>query len=461
MAAAAAARRIEISEEVKRGIKRKVEVGGTNGLAPLGYLNAREPLPHGGEVRTIVIDPERAPIIRWAFETYATGLYSLSDIVVLLEARGLTTRPTRLRGPSPLTLSRVHRLLTNPYYAGYVTHKGHVYEGRHEPLIGQELFDKVQAVLVAHRHSGERDRKHQHYLKGTIRCGTCASQLVYSRNNGNGGTYEYFVCPKNQRGECPQGYQPVDLVEAEIEAHYATVQLNAEEREQVRQAITKDLDEKLATAQQEIERCQAVLEEIKEQERKLLHMHYEDRISDELFDEEQARIRERRKDAEALIARLSVRHEDVATILALALEILCDDLQQLYRRADDQIRRLINQAIFNAFYVCDETIADAELAEPFAALRALPSNTGSPAERRQRCQRCPAKAEGPDPFRSRDLFRVGSISEHLVRPSGLEPPRTMRSTRPSTLSTVARCVRPCPDRPFCADSGTHRTHRTN
>jgi site-specific DNA recombinase len=154
----------------------------------------------------------------------------------------------------------------------------------------------------------------------------------------------------------PAGLQPVDLVEAEIEAHYATVQFSAEEREQVRQAIIRDLGEKLATAQQEIERCQAVLEEIREQERKLLNMHYEDRISGELFDDEQTRIRERRKDSEALIARLSVRHEDVAATLDLALEILCDDLHQLYRRAEDSIRRLINQAIFNALYVCDETI---------------------------------------------------------------------------------------------------------
>ncbi len=438
MAAAAAARRIEISEEVKRGIKRKIEVGGTSGLAPIGYLNVREALPQGGEVRTIAIDPERSPIVMWAFETYATGLYSLSDIAVLLEARGLCTRATRRHGPRPLTLSRVHKLLCNPYYAGYVTHKGHVYEGRHEALVSQELFDKVQAVLVAHRHSGERDRRHLHFLKGTIRCGTCGSQLVYSRNKGNGGFYEYFVCPGNQRGECPQGYQPVDLVEAAIEDHYATVPLSEAEREQIRRAITKDLGERVATAQQEVDRCQAVLEEVKEQERKLLHMHYEERISGELFDEEQARIRERRQDAEDLIARLSVRYEDIATTLDLALDILSNDLPELYRRADDNIRRLINQAIFNALFICDETVTDAELAEPFAQLRTLqdalgglPSSTGPQAKRRR--QSCPNNAKGPDPNRGREPFRVGSISEHLVRPSGLEPPRTVKSTRPSTL----------------------------
>jgi site-specific DNA recombinase len=443
MAAVAAARRIEISDDVKRTIKRKIEVGGTHGLAPIGYLNVREPLPQGGEVRTVAIDHERAPIVVWAFETYATGLYSLSDMTVLLEARGLYTRATRRRAPSPLGLSRVHKLLGNPYYAGYVTHLGHVYEGRHEALVSQELFDKVQAVLVAHRHSGERDRRHLHYLKGTIRCGTCGSQLVYSRNKGNGGVYEYFVCPRNQRGECPQSYQPIDLVEAAIEDHYATVPFSREEREQVREAITKDLGQRVATAKTEIARCQAVLEELKEQERKLLHMHYDERISGELFDAEQDRIRERRQDAEALIARLSISYDDITATLNVALEILAEDLHDLYKRGDDTIRRLINQAIFNALFICDETITDTELAEPFADLRALhdtirrlPSSASPQAERRQRRRRCPKDAKGPDPYRDRDLFRVGSISEHLVRPSGLEPPSCLHITRPSTSASV-------------------------
>ncbi len=430
MAAVAAARRIEISEEVKRGVKRKIEVGGTHGRAPIGYLNVREPLPQGGEVRTVVIDPERAPIIVWAFETYATGLYSLADITTLLEARGLRTRGDRRRGPRPLGLSRVHELLSSPYYIGLITHKGRTYEGRHETLVSQELFDKVQAVMASHRHAGERDRRHLHYLKGTIRCGTCGNRLTYSRNKGNGGTYEYFICARNQRGECPQSYQPVDLVEAAVEDYYAGVPFSDAEREEVRKAITDDLGERMEIARQEIENCRGVLEQLKEEERKLLHMHYQERISGELFDEEQARIRSRRQDAEALIARLSVSYDDVMATLDLALEILGEDLHSLYRRGDTTVRRLINQAIFSALFVCDETITQAELAEPFAALRALhnairgipDTAPANPVPAKAAASAAPKDAKGPDPYRGREPFRVGSISNVLVRMRGLEPP---------------------------------------
>jgi site-specific DNA recombinase len=414
-----------LANEVIKGATEKAKRGGTPNRAPLGYLNVREQLPQGGEVRTVVIDPERGPIITWAFETYATGLYSLSDIAVLLELRGLCSRGTRRQAPQPLNLCRVHELLSNSYYARIVTYRGKQYPGRHERLVSQELFDQVQAVLAAHRHSGERDRKHQHYLKGTVRCGTCGCRLVYSRNKGNGGTYEYFVCPRNQRGECPQGYQPVDLVEAAIEDYYAGVPFSEAEREEVRQAITTNLGKRVATAQQEIDRCQDVLRKVQEEERKLLHMHYEDRISGDLFDDEQARLRQRRQDAEALIARLNLGYDDVANTLALALDILGEDLHELYRRANDSIRRLINQAIFNALFVCDETITHAELAKPFAELRALYNAIrGIPAPAPTAAvvaSATPGNATAPVLWEEREPFDVGSISDVMVELVGLEP----------------------------------------
>jgi site-specific DNA recombinase len=417
-----------LANEVLKGLTEKAKRGGTPGRAPLGYLNTREQLPQGGEVRTVVIDAERAPIITWAFETYATDLYSLNDMVMLLEARGLRSRGDRRHSSQPLGLSRVHELLSYPYYAGIVSYRGKQYPGRHEPLISQELFDQVQAVLQAHGLAGERDRKHQHYLKGTIRCGTCGYRLVYSRHKGNGGTYEYFVCPRNQRGKCPQSYQPVDLVETAIEDHYATVSLTDTEREEIRRAISEDLGERVATAQREIDRCRGVLRTIKEQERKLLNMHYEDRITGELFDDEQTRLRHQREDAEALITRLNLSYQDIAETLALALEILGEDLHDLYQRADDTVRRLLNQAIFNALYVCDETITKAELAGPFAelrtfhnALRGIISATPDPTPATAVASTLPQNAKVPAPWGEREPLDVGSISNVLVELVGIEP----------------------------------------
>jgi site-specific DNA recombinase len=409
-----------LANEVLKGLTEKAKRGGTPGRAVLGYLNTREALPHGGEVRTVIIDSERGPIIVWAFETYATGLYSLADIALLLETRGLRSRGNRRYGPRPLDVKRVQEMLSNPYYTGIVSYCGKHYPGRHKELVSPELFDRVQAVLVAHRHSGERDRKHQNALKGTIRCGICGNGLTYSRNKGNGGHYEYFVCPRNQRGECPQGYQPVDLVETAIEQHYATVGLSDTEREQVRRAIAEDLGERMTTARQEVERCQGVLDEVKEQERKLLHMHYEDRITDALFDEEQKRIRRERRAAETLIERLNLGYQDIETTLDLALEIIGEDLHTLYQGADDTIRRLLNQAIFKALYVSDEEITRTELAEPFAQLHVLHGVVdGATVKKPSAGDKRTTK--GPRPDRGQEPLVIGSISNVMVELAGLEP----------------------------------------
>ena len=424
-----------LANEVLKGLTEKAKRGGTPTRAPLGYLNTREALPQGGEVRTVVIDPERGPIILWAYETYATGLYSIADVVLLLEARGLCSRGNRRYGPRPLDIKRVHELLCNPYYAGIVSYRGKHYPGRHQPLVSQQLFDQVQAVLTAHRHSGERDRKHLNALKGTIRCGVCGSGLTYSRNKGNGGTYEYFVCVKNQRGECPQGYLPVDLVEAVIERHYATVMLSDAEREQIRRAIAEDLGERLTTARQEVDRCRGVLAVVKEQERKLLNMHYEDRISSELFDQEQTRLRQERQAAEALIERLNLGYQDIQATLDLALEIIGEDLHDLYRRADDHIRRLINQAIFKALYISDEEITCVELAEPFAQLHALHTaissvvDTATAPKPAAGAKIRATNAKSPRPNREREPLDVGSISDVMVGDTGLEPVTSALSRR--------------------------------
>jgi site-specific DNA recombinase len=88
------------AEKVRMGLGRKLAAGGTIGRAPTGYMNVRERV-QGREVRTVAIDPERAPLIQLAFNAYATGEYSVSQIRDLLEEAGLRTRETAKRPSAP------------------------------------------------------------------------------------------------------------------------------------------------------------------------------------------------------------------------------------------------------------------------------------------------------------------------------------------------------------------------
>lgn len=83
-----------LANEVKKGMGEKVKSGGTPTRAPLGYLNIRRMDDKGREERTVVLDEERAPLIKLAFEEYATGNWTVNDLAEHLAACGLTTRAT-------------------------------------------------------------------------------------------------------------------------------------------------------------------------------------------------------------------------------------------------------------------------------------------------------------------------------------------------------------------------------
>jgi DNA invertase Pin-like site-specific DNA recombinase len=172
----------------------KVKRGGSVGKAPIGYLNVRENF-EGREVRTVVLDPERAPLVRMAFELYATGIYGFHALIELLTNAGLRTKPTK-RNPAgiPISINKLGLMLRDCYYLGKVTHQGIEYPGRHEALVTQEIFDRTQTVLETRRLGGVRERQHNHYLKGTVWCHRCRRRLIISRAKNKQGVL-YFLLP--------------------------------------------------------------------------------------------------------------------------------------------------------------------------------------------------------------------------------------------------------------------------
>jgi len=179
-----------LATEVVKGMSQKAASGGTIGKAPVGYLNALSRDELGREVRSVVLDEQRAPHIRWAFQAYASGDWSISQLADELIDRGLTSPPTPRRPSKPLAMSTVHRMLTSPYYKGDVTYKGVVYPGKHEPLVAPEVWYEVQSVLDAHQSVADAHSVHDHYLKGTVFCGQCGSRMmvIHAKNRTEAST---------------------------------------------------------------------------------------------------------------------------------------------------------------------------------------------------------------------------------------------------------------------------------
>ena len=127
------------SETVRDNLRSLAEAGLHPGNLPLGYL----PGPRPGDPP--VPDPLAAPVIAAAFRLRARG-YGLAEICRLLEALGARSRRGR-----PLSRQALRAVLANPFYAGKVRLNGKFYEGRHEPLVSEELFWKVQGHLTERR----------------------------------------------------------------------------------------------------------------------------------------------------------------------------------------------------------------------------------------------------------------------------------------------------------------------
>ena len=362
--------------EVVKGSTQKAKIGGTIGKAPLGYLNVRR-VENGRELRTVEIDPVRGPLMKWAFQTYATGEWSVQRLLDELTRRGLETSPTANRPSRPLYHSHLHKLLRHPYYKGIVRYRGVEYDGRHEPLVDAQTWQRVQDILDAHNQGGDRPRIHNHYLKGTVFCGkqddsgaVCGSRLIVTHARSRSGRiYPYFVCSSrhNKRTGCTFKAILIDQVEDELIDHYAEHQLTPAERDALQEAFATEL----AKLREETDAEQAQLRKLQrrllDERAKLLQAHYAEVIPLDLLRSEQDRIADALGHIEQKLSATDVEHEHIDAALKAALA-LATDIQAAYRSAPDSVRRKVNQQFFKQVFVEEDGELSSILAEPFDVL---------------------------------------------------------------------------------------------
>jgi DNA invertase Pin-like site-specific DNA recombinase len=335
-----------LAAEVKKGLQQKHASGGTPFRPPIGYKPHRVMIG-SQDIRTVVLDDERAPLVRMAFQLYASGDWRLIKLTAHLTQLGLTTRPSAKRAAKPLAVSTLYTMLTNEYYTGIVIYQGKRVVGRHEPLVDDVTFAKVQTLLSANRH-GECASKHEHYLRSTVFCECCGGRLLFGRHRSQTGThYEYFSCinrASRRRSDigCTAPYFRVDAVEEKIEDLWSSVTLTPETIAAVRRDVAQYIDERAEVADREVKRHQKRIREVEDKQRKLLDLHYRDLISDDVFEKEQARLREDRAAITALQEVTEATSEQVEGQLETAI-VLLEAPGTMYRHATPIQRRALNR----------------------------------------------------------------------------------------------------------------------
>ena len=220
-----------LSENIKRGIRQKLKNGLWPQMAPLGYLNDRN-------TKSIIVDKNKARLIKKAFELYSTGNYSLRRLCETINNLGLLGRKQKT-----LSIANYQYFLKNPFYCGLIRYNGELYEGKHEPIIAKKLFDRVQEVMQSKSKPNKKKPKY-FVFRGFIRCGECGCLITAETQKG----HNYYHCTK-RKTKCFQKYIREENLAEQINKYIQKVSLPDDWAKNIITELKKEKTEKVQSSE--------------------------------------------------------------------------------------------------------------------------------------------------------------------------------------------------------------------
>ena len=210
----------DLSKNVKRGMKTKIENGWFPGFAPVGYLNNTAKVT--GE-NTVIKDPERYALVRRMWDLMLTGQHSPAQILQTANEQWcFRTRPSRKTGGKTLARSVIYRMFSQPFYYGWFEYpqgSGHLYQGKHEPMVTEAEFDRVQTLLG--RKGNPRPQSHFDFaFTGLIRCGECDRMVTAEEKHQIICDKCHFKFAYRKRDACPRCETAIEKMANPTFLHY-------------------------------------------------------------------------------------------------------------------------------------------------------------------------------------------------------------------------------------------------
>lgn len=196
------------------------------GPVPLGYKYNRM-------AKSIEIDAAQAEIVRLIYEKYLTNEIGCQALAELLDKENF--RPPKAKHWSH---TAVHKILTNPFYAGFIAHKGQLYKGQHPAIIEPDKWQQVQSIMSSRNKYLPAGRSG--LVSGLVICGECGAKMRtknvwqnYPRTDPKK-IIRYYVC-YSQDGSVPYlvkdpncrcGYKHADEIDKEVVRQLMNISIN-------------------------------------------------------------------------------------------------------------------------------------------------------------------------------------------------------------------------------------------
>lgn len=212
-----------IKERTKLGKEKRAKEGlfRGGGYVPHGYKY----LPETDE---LVIDEYEAIHVKEIFRLYNKG-HGYHAIATIMDKKGFKKKNGVLWQTNAIV-----RILSNHIYRGFIEYKRELYQGVHEPIIDEDLFNKTQELMK--KRSNKKYPRSKYLLTGMIKCGYCGARLKgtwITRCEDGEKTYYYYCysaakTPKHMIKDpnCPGKHIPMKKVDHEVINHIINTKLD-------------------------------------------------------------------------------------------------------------------------------------------------------------------------------------------------------------------------------------------
>ncbi len=176
----------DLRQKITRGIRETAKKGLHNGSPlPIGYKTDSE--------RRIVIDEEKAAVVREAFRMHINGA-TMPELIKLFADYGIVGQ----RG-GKIGQGVIYRMLRNERYLGRFEVQG--IEIPVEPIIDEATFLEAANHFKTSRNNAAGRAKVKYLLSLKCYCAYCGEMLVANTGTGKNGTkYHYYKCGGRRRG---------------------------------------------------------------------------------------------------------------------------------------------------------------------------------------------------------------------------------------------------------------------